>query len=120
VRVLDVEAQVAYQHIKSAKSPREALEQLSGFDGWVFDATRAPEARLLAWCLWLRENGYEEWFQYIRLLNRVLRALTSGDPDEIEFYSEKLKRTKEPEGWIRDFRDYLKERPVARKSEVRR
>jgi len=106
--ILNIEVHVAYRHIENAKSPKEALERLSGFRDWVFDSTKAPEARLLAWCLWLRRNGYEEWVQYIRLLNNALRVLSSGDPDEIEFYTEKLRETKKPKGWIDNFRDYLR------------
>jgi len=106
---LEIDVALAHNAIKDAKTPREALERLSHFRGW-FDGGRPEEARLYAWCLWLRENGHEDWVRYIRLLNNVLKALVSGDPDEIEFYHKKLKNTKEPDGWIKDFRKFLKGR----------
>jgi len=104
-----IDITLAHAEIKKAKTPREALSILSRFNDW-FDGSRPEEARLYAWCLWLKENGYEDWVEYIKIVNRALQALLSGDPDEMEFYTERLRNTKPPKGWIEDFKDYLKGR----------
>jgi len=105
---VEFDAWLAYEEIRDAKTPREALERVALFEGWFYG--REPQlSRLYAWCAWLRENGYEGWVRYLRLMVRALSALVHGDPDEVEFYSRKLGETEKPEGWIDDFRNYLKE-----------
>jgi len=104
--VLRIDITLAYERIKKAETPLQALMLLSRFNEWFY-GMKPFEARLYAWCMWLKDKGYEEWVRYIGLMSRTLNALTSGDPNEIEYYTRKLKEVKKPKGWIDDFRDYL-------------
>jgi hypothetical protein len=104
--VIDVE--YAYQKIKDAKTPKEALEKVATVtESDLFCADRdIREIRLYAYCKWLLENGYRDWVEYIGKLNRFMQTLALGTVDH--YLLEDITRSR-PEGFI-EFRKYIEGR----------
>jgi len=101
--VLRIDIILAYNEIKDAKTPLEALQKLSEFNDF-FDGYKPVEAKAYAWCMWLMENGYHDWIEHIKLEIRAVSALLSGNIDE----AEKLLKTTKPKGWVENWKDYLR------------
>jgi len=104
--VLLIDITLAKGAIQNAKTPLEALRILMTFDEW-WDGSRPREARFWAWCMWLKERGYNDWVSYLKLIIRAFNALSRGNLEEAKYYTDRLKETPKPEGWVDNWKDYI-------------
>lgn len=87
-----IEVSFMYNRVKNLTEPKAVLEKLATLSlemGWT---KNVGEIRLMAYALWLKEHGKEDWCNFIEASMKAIAViLLDGMPAKIP---------EAPEGWI--------------------